>query len=184
MAKDLEENKEFPTDRVLLWPAVQFTQNFVTGIPFLAREMKGKGVLGRRGSISSLCRIALGRFESEDETTKNSRARQHGDPSGSPHGREKRIYPAINVNRSGTRKEELLIKAEILQRIWLLRKLLYQWTSWKRWSSCWTRSRQQKTMRSSLTPCADKKAFDESRRLCIMRRSENRIKRGRYVRSN
>ena len=38
---------------------------------------------------------------------------------------EKRIYPAINVNRSGTRKEELLIKPDILQRIWLLRKLLY-----------------------------------------------------------
>jgi transcription termination factor Rho len=38
---------------------------------------------------------------------------------------EKRIYPAINVNRSGTRKEELLIKQDILQRIWLLRKLLY-----------------------------------------------------------
>src|SRR3989339_1027763 len=38
---------------------------------------------------------------------------------------EKRIYPAININRSGTRKEELLIKPDILQRIWLLRKLLY-----------------------------------------------------------
>jgi transcription termination factor Rho len=38
---------------------------------------------------------------------------------------EKRIYPAINVNRSGTRKEELLIKPDLLQRIWLLRKLIY-----------------------------------------------------------
>ncbi len=38
---------------------------------------------------------------------------------------EKRIYPAINVNRSGTRREELLIKPEILQKIWVLRKLLY-----------------------------------------------------------
>ena len=38
---------------------------------------------------------------------------------------EKRTYPAINVNRSGTRKEELLIKPEILQKIWVLRKLLY-----------------------------------------------------------
>ena len=35
---------------------------------------------------------------------------------------EKRIYPAINVNRSGTRKEELLIKPDMLQRIWLLQK--------------------------------------------------------------
>jgi transcription termination factor Rho len=38
---------------------------------------------------------------------------------------EKRIYPAINVNRSGTRKEELLIKPDVLQKIWVLRKLLY-----------------------------------------------------------
>ena len=38
---------------------------------------------------------------------------------------EKRVYPALNVNRSGTRKEELLIKPEILQKVWVLRKLLY-----------------------------------------------------------
>jgi len=38
---------------------------------------------------------------------------------------EKRIYPAINVNRSGTRREELLIKPDELQKIWVLRKLLY-----------------------------------------------------------
>ena len=38
---------------------------------------------------------------------------------------EKRIYPAINVNRSGTRREELLLKPDILQKIWVLRKLLY-----------------------------------------------------------
>jgi transcription termination factor Rho len=38
---------------------------------------------------------------------------------------EKRIFPAINVNRSGTRREELLIKQDILQKIWVLRKLLY-----------------------------------------------------------
>jgi len=38
---------------------------------------------------------------------------------------EKRLYPAINVNRSGTRKEELLIKPDVLQKIWVLRKLLY-----------------------------------------------------------
>lgn len=37
---------------------------------------------------------------------------------------EKRIYPAINVRRSGTRREELLIKEDELQRIWILRKLL------------------------------------------------------------
>lgn len=38
---------------------------------------------------------------------------------------EKRVYPAINVNRSGTRREELLMKPEILQKVWVLRKLLY-----------------------------------------------------------
>ena len=38
---------------------------------------------------------------------------------------EKRIFPAINVNRSGTRREELLIEKNTLQKIWVLRKLLY-----------------------------------------------------------
>ncbi len=38
---------------------------------------------------------------------------------------EKRIYPAINVNRSGTRREELLIEQTILQKVWVLRKLLF-----------------------------------------------------------
>jgi transcription termination factor Rho len=38
---------------------------------------------------------------------------------------EKRIYPAINVNRSGTRREELLIDQPVLQKIWVLRKLLF-----------------------------------------------------------
>ncbi len=38
---------------------------------------------------------------------------------------EKRIFPALNINRSGTRREELLIPQDQLQRIWVLRKLLY-----------------------------------------------------------
>lgn len=38
---------------------------------------------------------------------------------------EKRIYPAININKSGTRREELLTKPEELQRMWILRKLLH-----------------------------------------------------------
>ena len=37
---------------------------------------------------------------------------------------DRRIYPAIDVNRSGTRKEELLLDPEELQRIWMLRKVL------------------------------------------------------------
>jgi len=38
---------------------------------------------------------------------------------------EKRIYPAININRSGTRREELILKPAELQKIWILRKLLH-----------------------------------------------------------
>jgi len=38
---------------------------------------------------------------------------------------EKRVYPAININRSGTRREELLIDADLLAKIWILRKLLH-----------------------------------------------------------
>ncbi|MGQ9474251.1 MAG: transcription termination factor Rho, partial [Candidatus Caldatribacteriaceae bacterium] len=37
---------------------------------------------------------------------------------------ESRIFPAIDVHRSGTRKEELLLKKEDLERIWTLRRLL------------------------------------------------------------
>ncbi|MFK5969133.1 MAG: transcription termination factor Rho [Candidatus Marithrix sp.] len=38
---------------------------------------------------------------------------------------EKRIYPSININRSGTRREELLIDPDELKKIWILRKLLH-----------------------------------------------------------
>jgi transcription termination factor Rho len=38
---------------------------------------------------------------------------------------EKRIYPAININRSGTRREEQLTKPDELQKMWILRKLLH-----------------------------------------------------------
>ena len=38
---------------------------------------------------------------------------------------EKRIFPAVNINRSGTRREELITSAEELQKIWILRKLLH-----------------------------------------------------------
>jgi len=39
---------------------------------------------------------------------------------------DKRIFPAIDVNRSGTRKEELLLGKDIIARVWILRKLLAQ----------------------------------------------------------
>src|SRR5579863_4135598 len=38
---------------------------------------------------------------------------------------EKRVFPAININRSGTRREELLVPLDELQKIWILRKLLH-----------------------------------------------------------
>ena len=38
---------------------------------------------------------------------------------------EKRVFPAININRSGTRKEELLTAPEELQKLWILRKVLH-----------------------------------------------------------
>ncbi len=38
---------------------------------------------------------------------------------------EKRVYPAINIRRSGTRREELLMSEEELQRVWILRKILH-----------------------------------------------------------
>jgi transcription termination factor Rho len=38
---------------------------------------------------------------------------------------EKRVFPAININRSGTRREELLIDQEELQKVWILRKFLH-----------------------------------------------------------
>ncbi|MEO6278490.1 transcription termination factor Rho [Roseateles sp.] len=38
---------------------------------------------------------------------------------------EKRVYPSILINKSSTRREELLLKPEILQKSWILRKLLY-----------------------------------------------------------
>ncbi len=40
------------------------------------------------------------------------------------HLSEKRVYPAIDINRSGTRKEELLLGDDVLNRVWILRKLL------------------------------------------------------------
>ncbi len=38
---------------------------------------------------------------------------------------EKRVYPAFNIRRSGTRREDLLMSEEDLQRVWILRKLLH-----------------------------------------------------------
>lgn len=41
---------------------------------------------------------------------------------------DRRIFPAIDVNRSGTRREELLLKEDELQKIWILRKILSEYS--------------------------------------------------------
>ncbi len=38
---------------------------------------------------------------------------------------EKRVFPAININKSGTRREELIAKSDELQKMWILRKILH-----------------------------------------------------------
>ncbi|MCE7935642.1 MAG: transcription termination factor Rho, partial [Chlorobi bacterium CHB2] len=42
---------------------------------------------------------------------------------------DRRIFPAIDVNKSGTRKEELLMSEEDLQKVWILRKILSELSS-------------------------------------------------------
>jgi transcription termination factor Rho len=37
---------------------------------------------------------------------------------------DKRVFPAVDIKRSGTRKEELLLPEDVLNRVWILRKLL------------------------------------------------------------
>jgi transcription termination factor Rho len=40
------------------------------------------------------------------------------------HLAEKRVFPAIDINRTGTRKEDLLLDEEVLNKVWILRKIL------------------------------------------------------------
>lgn len=58
---------------------------------------------------------------------------------------EKRVYPAININRSGTRREELLIGESALQKIWILRKLLHPMDELAAMEFLYDRLRQSKT---------------------------------------
>ena len=41
---------------------------------------------------------------------------------------DRRIFPAIDVNKSGTRREELLMKEDELAKVWILRKILSEFT--------------------------------------------------------
>jgi hypothetical protein len=77
---------------------------------------------------------------------------------------EKRVYPAINVNRSGTRREELLLKPKSCRRSGSCASCCTAWTTSTRWSSCSTRSRPPRATVSSSTPCA---AAKPRRRLAV-----------------
>jgi transcription termination factor Rho len=39
---------------------------------------------------------------------------------------EKRVFPAININRSGTRREELMMNPQDLNKVWILRKVVHE----------------------------------------------------------
>jgi len=39
---------------------------------------------------------------------------------------ERRVFPAIDIERSSTRREELLLSPEVLQRVWLMRRMYLQ----------------------------------------------------------
>ncbi len=58
---------------------------------------------------------------------------------------DRRIYPAIDVNRSGTRKEELLMHPEELERIWALRKVLAEMNAFEAMDLLLQRMRRTKT---------------------------------------
>ena len=51
---------------------------------------------------------------------------------------DKRIFPAIDIKRSGTRKEDLLLREDVLNRVWILRKLLASMNPLTGWISLLT----------------------------------------------
>lgn len=57
---------------------------------------------------------------------------------------EKRVFPAIALNKSGTRREELLVPNDVLQKTWILRKLLYQMDEIEAMEFIQTKMRQTK----------------------------------------
>jgi transcription termination factor Rho len=63
---------------------------------------------------------------------------------------DKRIFPAIDVNRSGTRKEELLLEADELARVWILRKFLSDFSTVEAMDFCIEKMRGTKTNKEFL----------------------------------
>ncbi|MCA1945323.1 MAG: transcription termination factor Rho [Desulfovibrio sp.] len=66
------------------------------------------------------------------------------------HIAEKRIFPAIDINRSGTRKEELLLPDDVLNRVWILRKVLAPMNSMDSMEFLLSKMRGTKTNREFL----------------------------------
>jgi len=99
-----------------------------------------RGAQYREGGSLTILATALIDTGSKMTTssTRSSRHRQQRNPPRPAHLREARI-PAVNINRSGTRKEELITDQGELAKMWILRKLLHPWTSSPRSSSCSTR---------------------------------------------
>ena len=58
---------------------------------------------------------------------------------------DKRVWPAIDITRSGTRKEELLLDPEELRRIWVLRKVLHDMNAVESMELLKTKLKQTKT---------------------------------------
>ncbi|MBI1799181.1 MAG: transcription termination factor Rho, partial [Candidatus Eisenbacteria bacterium] len=63
---------------------------------------------------------------------------------------DKRIFPAIDINKSGTRKEELLMAPDVLQRVWILRKFLNELSSVEAMEFLITRMSDTKTNKKFL----------------------------------
>ena len=63
---------------------------------------------------------------------------------------DKRIFPAIDIKRSGTRKEDLLLRDDVLNRVWILRKLLASMNQLTAWIFWLTNSSIRRPMRISL----------------------------------
>jgi len=68
---------------------------------------------------------------------------------------DRRIYPAMDINRSSTRKEELLINEADLSRIWILRKFLADMNSIEAMEFLLDRLRKTKTNKKFLESMKD-----------------------------
>ena len=66
---------------------------------------------------------------------------------------DKRVFPTIDINRSGTRKDELLLPPDELNRIWVCARCSARFPPWKRWSSCSAASPRARATPNSWHQC-------------------------------